>query len=199
MIPEDQLEEIKKQIIGHIKETFPEDKKAAGISQIESMGSKELEEFLEKNKLMKQEQNQEGQCIFCLISSGKVPAYKINESKNSDIFLEINPISKGHMILIPKKHSEEIPKEIFSFADKFSKKIKSKLKPKGVIVSQGTLFGHGIVNLIPVYSDETEKSERYKAEEDELKEIHEIMTKKTIKKLKTKKISEKLWLPKRIP
>ena len=200
MIPEDQLKKIKKQVIQHIESTFPEDKKASATSQIESMNSEQLEEFLEKNKLIKQgQESQENQCIFCLISSGKVPSYKIDENKTSSAFLEINPISKGHMIIIPKEHSEKISKRAISFAEKISKKIKTKLKPKGVITSSGNLFGHGIINVIPIYQNENEKSGRYKADEEELKEVHKILTKKTIRKPISKKISEKIWLPKRIP
>lgn len=200
MIPEDQLKEIKKQIIQHVRSTFPEEKRATAISQIESMNSKQLEEFLEKNKLMKQGQESQGnQCIFCLISSEKVSSYKIDENKKSGAFLEINPISKGHIIIIPKEHSEKISKRTISFAEKISKKIKLKLKPKDVITSSGNLFGHGIINIIPIYQDETQKSKRYKAEEEELKEVYKILAKKTIRKPRSKKISEKIWLPERIP
>jgi len=203
MISDIQTKEIKDQIIKHIESTFPEDKKDSAINQIESMGSEQLGEFLEKNKLMQQipqSSGEEQQCIFCSILSDKIPGYKIDGNKTSSAFLEINPISKGHIIVLPVKHSDKISKRLISFANKISKKMKSKLKPKNVLISQGTLFGHGIINLVPVYRKESLDSKRYKAEKDELEEVQSVLTKKTIRKPRTKKIKEtKLWLPKRIP
>jgi len=43
-------------------------------------------------------------CIFCKIVKGEIPCYKIYEDKNFLAFLDIQPISKGHTLIIPKKH-----------------------------------------------------------------------------------------------
>lgn len=43
-------------------------------------------------------------CIFCQIAEGKVPCYKIAESKDFIAFLDIKPLRKGHALIIPKKH-----------------------------------------------------------------------------------------------
>jgi len=43
-------------------------------------------------------------CIFCKISSGELPSYKVYEDENFIGFLDIHPIAKGHVQLIPKKH-----------------------------------------------------------------------------------------------
>ena len=200
MLSEEQSKEIKNQIIQHIGSTFPEDKKSLAISQVESMDSKQLEEFLEKNNLARGHQSPSGkQCIFCAISSGNIQSYKIDENKDTVATLEINPISKGHVLIIPKKHSDKIPKRAISFAEKISKKIKSKLKPKNVINSISILFGHEIINVIPVYKNETSNSPRHKAEIEDLEYVQKTLTQKSIRKPKTKKIKEKIWLPKRIP
>ena len=206
MIPEEQVNEIKKQIIQQIEATFPEDQKDAAISQISSMNSEQLEEFLEKNNLMQKNQNPaENQCIFCSIISEKIPSYKIDENKDAIAILEINPISRAHVLIIPKKHSllKEIPKDISSLSEKISKKIKSKFKPKDILTARTTLFEHEIINLIPVYNDETPESPRYQAKKEELEDVQKnlIEVKKTvIKKQKVKKISEKkLWIPRRVP
>jgi len=124
MIPKEQIEQIKKQIIEQIESTFPEDKKFSAIEQIQAMNSKQLEEFLIQNNLIKTSsspnslQFQNSQCIFCSIASGKIPCYKIDENKDSIAILEINPISKGHTLIIPKKHvsTEKIPQSAFSLA-----------------------------------------------------------------------------------
>lgn len=43
-------------------------------------------------------------CIFCKISSGEIPAYKVYEDENFLAFLDIHPQSPGHIQVIPKKH-----------------------------------------------------------------------------------------------
>ncbi len=47
-------------------------------------------------------------CIFCKIVSGDIPASKVYEDKDLIAFLDIAPASKGHVLVIPKKHSESI-------------------------------------------------------------------------------------------
>ncbi|TAL54163.1 MAG: HIT family protein [Nanoarchaeota archaeon] len=47
-------------------------------------------------------------CIFCKLRDGKIPSAKIYEDDKSICFLDISPISPGHALLIPKKHSETI-------------------------------------------------------------------------------------------
>ena len=120
MLSEEQTEQIKKQVIGKIESTFPGDKKQAAIGQIEAMNSEQFEKFLEQNKLVQQNQlTKEGQCIFCLINSKQMPSYKLDESKNAIAVLEINPISKAHSLIIPKKHGDKkIAKNIYTFGEK---------------------------------------------------------------------------------
>ena len=44
-------------------------------------------------------------CIFCRIASGDIPALKIYEDEKIISFLDINPVVRGHLLVIPKKHS----------------------------------------------------------------------------------------------
>ena len=44
------------------------------------------------------------QCLFCRIINNEIPAHKIYEDANTLAFLDINPLTKGHTLLIPKKH-----------------------------------------------------------------------------------------------
>ena len=219
MLSEEQTGQIKRQIIQQIESTFPEDKKEQAKAQIETMNSEEFEKFLEQNKLIKNANQQGQQCIFCLINSGQINSYKLDENKNSAAILEINPISKAHAIIIPKEHlqNKKIPKEIYSLAERISKKIRTKFKPKGMIFSEDDLFGHKIVNVIPIYKNETINSNRYQAKKEDLEKIQKALakkpgkeTKRVVKKVKKNGIvkkSKKLktasktkqWLPKRIP
>lgn len=203
MISEDETEEIKNQIIKQIEENFPEEKKEFAKRQILSMNPQQLETFLSKNKLIKPQSNQ---CIFCSIISGEIQSYKIGENKKAIAVLEINPISKAHSLVIPKKHvlfKNKIPSTLSSFAQKIAKKIKTKFKPKEVKIIPSELFGHEIINIFPVYRNETIDSKRYNIKPEELKWIQEKFEKKEAEEVKTKieKIGEKekIWLPKRIP
>ena len=43
-------------------------------------------------------------CVFCKIISGEIPAQKVYEDDHTIAFLDINPVSKGHTLVIPKDH-----------------------------------------------------------------------------------------------
>ena len=66
------------------------------------------------------------------------------------------------------------------------------------------MFGHEIINILPIYENETINSERKQASPEELEQLTEILKEKPkpkiIEKPKIKKLdSKKLWLPRRIP
>jgi histidine triad (HIT) family protein len=209
-----QIEQLKKQLINQINSTFPEDKKNSAIEQIESMNNEQFIEFLKKNNLIdlpKEEQNNEktssDKTPFRLIIENKIPSYFIEENKDSLAVLEINPISKAHMIVIPKKpvrNSEKIPSSLFTLAKRISKRIKSHFKPKEVIISSSIILGETILQILPIYDKESLTSPRNSASKNELEELQKMLEKKSkpkkIKKLKINKIKEsKIWIPKRIP
>ncbi len=202
MLSSEQIEQIKKQIIQQIESTFPEEQKDSAIEQVEMMNSEELEKFLEKNNILKQEKQK---CIFCSIVFGEMESCKIGENSEALGVLEINPISKAHSLIIPKKHisSEKgMPKEAIELAEEISKKIKKEFSPKNVLSSFSNFFGHEVINLVPIYKDETLDSKRYQAKKEELLEIQKVFMdkpKEPKKKPETKKVQEKIWLPRRIP
>lgn len=43
-------------------------------------------------------------CIFCKIIAGEIPAVKVYEDEATLAFMDINPLTKGHLLVIPKKH-----------------------------------------------------------------------------------------------
>jgi len=214
---EEQIEEFKKQIIQQIESTFSEEKKEPAIERINSMDKEEFIEFLKKNKLLSSESNSEdnenssndsqNESPFRLIIEGKIPSYLLEETKIAMAVLEIKPISKGHTIIIPKKiisKSDKIPKSILSLAKKISKRIKIELKPKEVLISSSYALGEIIMNILPVYSNESLNSPRKQVSKEELEELKDILGKKqktkAIKQPKIKKLEEsKMWLPRRIP
>ncbi|MBI2043521.1 HIT domain-containing protein [Candidatus Pacearchaeota archaeon] len=208
MLSEEQIEHIKQQLIRQVEENFPEDKKSLALEQIQEMNPEEVEDFLEKNNL-NQDRIENEKCIFCSIVFNEIPSYKISENSEAIAVLEINPISKAHVLIIPKEHSSEIKKSeknIASLIKSVKKQIEKKFSPKEVKVSYSQMFGHSIINLLPVYENETMNSKRKKAEKEELEELQKVLSTKTpsnsvkSRKPRTKIIKEKnLWLPRRIP
>ncbi len=214
MLTKDQSKNIKEQLIEQINSSFPEDKKEKAISQINSMNNEQFEEFLIQNNIIKNSDNIETlpapqKCIFCSIVFGEVPSYKINENKKAIAILEINPISKGHTLIIPKEHlssRKDFPDEIFLLADEVKEKIAKTLKPKEIEVSAQNLFGHEIINILPIYSDETINSPRKQAEKKDLEALQKKLTEKQETKEKPKEKTEieqinikDIQLPERIP
>jgi histidine triad (HIT) family protein len=70
-------------------------------------------------------------CIFCKIVKGEIPCFKIYEDEKVFAFEDINPISEGHTLIIPKSHAEnlwEIPEEDLTAVHLASKRIAKALK-----------------------------------------------------------------------
>lgn len=78
-------------------------------------------------------------CIFCKIVRGEIDAAKVYEDDDTLSFLDVNPLTKGHCLVIPKKHFEnifdidkEILQKIISSAKNISEKLKKSLDAPGV-------------------------------------------------------------------
>lgn len=218
MINKENISSIKKQLIEQIESTFPQDKRNQAISSINSMNEKELGEFLIQNKLIKEEGNEsteETPKIFRMIVEGKIPSIKIGENEDALSVLEINPISEGHTLIIPKFPSysnKELKESHFKLAEEIKKKIESAFPTKEVKIISSNSFGEEIINLIPIYKgDENLNSKRTNKENKELQTIKEKIDNARIKEEQKKEISEPIkepkkeindkntWLPRRKP
>jgi len=109
------------------------------------------------------------ECSFCKIIAGKLPTNKIYENENVLVFapLKEHIISKGHMLVIPKKHYADIydiPKaelhHIMDAVKTISQKLKEKFNADGINllhasdkVAQQSCF-HFHIHLIPRYKDD---------------------------------------------
>ncbi len=217
MLTQEQTKQIKEQLLAQI-ESWPDEQREAAKQQLVTMSQEQFEEFLIKNKILKTKEEiisdhptasqtpQQTQCIFCSIIRGQTRAYKIDENKKAIAILEINPISQGHVIIIPKEHTtiEKIPSQALTLAKKIAKKIKSKLKPKNIEILTSSIMGHTIINVLPIYKDETINSQRKKADEKELLKLQLKLEKKTKApsekiKINKKKLKELIKIPSRIP
>jgi histidine triad (HIT) family protein len=173
-ISKEQAVEIKKQLLLQV-EKMNDPNKDQIKKYISGLDEKQLEDFLKQNKIDYSSDEKTSQapqeCIFCSIVKGKIPSYKIAETKKAVGILEINPLSKGHSIVVPVKHEniEEIPKSVLTFAQKIAKKIKKKFKPEDVKIETTNFEGHAIINVIPIYKDVP--VQKRKADEKELKQV----------------------------
>jgi diadenosine tetraphosphate (Ap4A) HIT family hydrolase len=208
MLSQEQIKLAKENLLQQIDAAFPEGKREEMKNQINSMNDSQFEEFLKNQGLIQSEGKPiQTQCIFCSIISGNTSSYKINENEKAIAVLEINPISHGHAIIIPKEHilsSKKMPPESMQLAQEIEKTIKEKLNPKNVLIKSSNVFGHEIINVIPIYENETLDSKRKKISPEELEELQKHLTierkEKPPEEIKEEIINEEnTWLPKRIP
>lgn len=47
-------------------------------------------------------------CIFCKIISGEIPSHKVYEDDDVFAFLDIHPVNPGHVLVVPKRHAEDL-------------------------------------------------------------------------------------------
>jgi histidine triad (HIT) family protein len=96
--------------------------------------------------------------IFSKIASGEIPSYKIAETGDFFAFLDINPLAKGHTLVIPKKETDyifDLEDESFSglflFAKKIARAIQAEIPCKKVgIAVVGLEVPHAHIHLIPL-------------------------------------------------
>lgn len=82
-------------------------------------------------------------CLFCSIALGDIPSYTIYEDDIVKAFLDINPDTNGHTLIVPKKHfldffdmDNETITHILTVARALSKKIEQKLGANGITFVQ---------------------------------------------------------------
>lgn len=111
-------------------------------------------------------------CLFCKIIKGDIPSYKVYEDDDTLAFLDINPDSMGHTLVIPKKHFnnyEDIDLDTISKVNKTGKivynMLKEKLKPEGIklVQNNGVIQDvlHYHLHIIPVYTSDRDSKEDF--------------------------------------
>ena len=83
------------------------------------------------------------ECVFCKIIRGEVPSVKLYEDERTYAFMDINPLSSGHSLVIPKHHAENIyvtPSHASGAAmallSKVSAAINRAVEPEGINILQ---------------------------------------------------------------
>ena len=122
--------------------------------------------------------------IFTRIVEGEIPCYKVAENEEFFAFLDINPIQKGHTLVIPKEEvdylfdiDDEKLGRMMIFAKQVATQIKAKIECKRVaVVVLGLEVPHAHIHLIPI-TNESDIDFKHKAElsVDEFKQISNIL------------------------
>ncbi len=118
-------------------------------------------------------------CIFCKIINKEIPSYNIYEDDLVYCFLDINPDSNGHTLIVPKKHYKDIDdidtttlNHIFEVTKIIKKKLETKLNIDGLTLIQNNGLiqevKHFHLHLKPYYKDN---------KINDVKEIYEILKK----------------------
>ena len=121
--------------------------------------------------------------VFTKIVNGEIPCYKIAETKNCFAFLDINPLAKGHTLVIPKKETDnlfDLDNDLYSELCLLAKKIALAIgknipcKKVGVAVV-GLEVPHAHIHLVPINGiyDIDFSRPKLKLSQGELKEIAE--------------------------
>jgi len=117
--------------------------------------------------------------IFSKIIAGEIPSYKIYEDEKTFAFLDINPESKGHTLVVPKAEVDkiyELPDEDYHALWAAAKKVAAHMEEvsgrRTLMKVIGTDVPHAHVHLMPM--DETwEYGRTLQLTEDEFKEVQE--------------------------
>lgn len=125
--------------------------------------------------------------IFTKIANGEIPSYKVAEDDNYYAFLDINPLAKGHTLVIPKLEEDYIfnlPAEtyagLWNFANRVAKAIDIAVPCKRVGVAVlGMEVPHAHIHLVPLQSEQDLDFRKEKASltPDEFKEVAQSISK----------------------
>ena len=99
--------------------------------------------------------------IFSRIIAGEIPSYRVGENEKFYAFLDINPLAKGHTLVVPKQEvdylydlDDDTLREMIVFAKQIATKIKSFSGCKRVAtVVLGMEVPHAHIHLIPMNSE----------------------------------------------
>lgn len=109
-------------------------------------------------------------CIFCKLANGVIPTNSIYEDDDFNVILDAAPATRGHALILPKEHADnlyELPDEtagkVLVLAKKLANKMSEKLGCDGLnlVQNNGAVAGqtvlHFHMHLIPRYKEDGQK------------------------------------------
>jgi histidine triad (HIT) family protein len=106
-------------------------------------------------------------CLFCGIVAGDVPAQIVDSDEHTVAFMDINPATRGHALVVPRRHSTDlmdVPEEdlagTMAAARRLARRMEETLEPDGYNILNAcrpaawqTIF-HYHLHVIPRYEDD---------------------------------------------
>lgn len=106
-------------------------------------------------------------CLFCQMIDERIDSYTVFENEYAYAFLDINPVTEGHTLVIPKEHAETVMDissdmigPFFEAVQRVAAGIEAELEPAGInlLQSNGETAGqeieHAHVHIVPRYEDD---------------------------------------------
>ena len=123
-------------------------------------------------------------CVFCAIAAGEIPSFKVYEDDAVLAYLDINPFTKGHTLVIPKKHStglldtdDAVLAAVVARVRKVAARLKEALPCDGFNILQnngeaaGQTVKHLHFHIVPRYAGEPLVFESHKGDMEDLKAL----------------------------
>ena len=129
-------------------------------------------------------------CIFCAIVAGDAPATIIQEDEHTIAFMDIHPWTRGHALVIPRKHAENILEiaddelaHVMEAAKRLAGRVHGKLDADGINILNSTgraawqTVFHLHVHVIPRYEDDPLQLpvRPEEGDKDEIKQTAELL------------------------
>lgn len=127
-------------------------------------------------------------CVFCAIEAGEIPSFKIYEDDRVLAFLDINPFSKGHTLVIPKVHCEgllDADEDVLSALVLRVKQVAGRLKTAlgcdgfNILQNNGEAAGQTVrhihFHIVPRYGDQPIVFESHEGDMAELAALAESL------------------------
>ena len=127
-------------------------------------------------------------CIFCKIVAGEIPAHRVDEDERTIAFMDLNPWTRGHALVIPREHSANLYEigeadlaATAAAAQRLARRMKERLGCDGINLINScepaawqTVF-HFHVHVIPRYDDDPLQlpTRPREADQDELAKVAE--------------------------
>ena len=106
-------------------------------------------------------------CLFCRIVAGEIPSNRIDEDEHTVTFMDINPATRGHSLVVPRRHYRDLLEiapgalaAVAATAQRIAVRVKERLGADGVNLLNScgaaawqTVF-HFHMHVIPRYSDD---------------------------------------------
>jgi len=129
-------------------------------------------------------------CIFCKIIDGEIPAVKVLDEELVIAFMDINPSSKGHMLVVPKNHAENIFEisesdltALIKAVKRCANAVKEALNAEGVTILQlngkasDQIVPHFHIHIIPRWKNDGLPISSWEMKQGDMEEIKDIARK----------------------